>query len=301
MFDESRKDDHETTSDESTIGGERDTSGRVGSDPSGNFEPGTPPLTSEVAPDMPTAEGSGARMGDVSGMRAEPDRLTDFNPTMTRPQDREAKDAANPGGRGDAPPKPPRPHYEPDAFTLLGDVIQTPVKAFAYLGLHRAERIGLAVIVYVFSQIPSNWFRNPLGMPADAPLGRIAGNIITSLIGLAVGVAFLHLFARILGGRNKYLKLFQALGFAALPNLLAAPFLLLDPSLAVGGLALSASGIWSFVLGVIAVREVYGFSTARALGAVFLPVIVTIALGIGLAALAAVMGLVFMPELQGLF
>lgn len=172
----------------------------------------------------------------------------------------------------------PKEHYNPGSMDLLGDVIQTPVKAFSYLASSRADRIGLAVVVYVVSQIPSTWGRHPFGIAVQSTPLRLLGNAASALISFAFIVGVIHLFARMLGGRNRYAKLFQAYGIALLPQLLTSPFIVWFLTTGSSGLLQTVIGwgtnIWLLVLQVIAIREVYNFSTARAIGAMLLPALI---------------------------
>lgn len=250
-------------------------------------------------------DGSGPDMPEPSSLPPTDDDRQRPGPEQTltgsaEPPQHGAHFPAPPFGASSGHTQSPAPeHGEPDPLTLLGDVLQYPRKAFAYLALPRAERIGLAIVVYVVSQIPANWMRNPFGVEVGTEAARIFGNAVTSVVGLAVAVGFLHIFARLLGGRNTYAKLFQAWAMASLPSLLAAPFLAWDP-MVIGGFATSVTGIWSFVLGIIAIREVYGFSTGRALAALFLPVVATFFLIVAFGVLAAMLGLMPIPGLPGL-
>lgn len=191
----------------------------------------------------------------------------------------------------------PDEHYEPDALTLLGDVIQRPTKAFAYLGTHRAERVGLGIVVYLLAQLP--WYLTGTFVEIETSFGGLLRRGITTVIGFIVGTFILHLIARMLGGQNRFSKLLQAFGISSLPGLLVAPILLLRPQW--GGGASAVSGIWGFVLGVIAVREVYKFSTGRAVAAMLLPALVAVGFVVFMLVLAGVFGASLLPELMEMF
>lgn len=180
--------------------------------------------------------------------------------------------------------------YDPDVFELVGDVLQRPTKAFAYLGSARAERIGIALLIFLLSQVPLTWLQNPLAV--QSPLARLIGSAIVGMVALVFAAGVVHLCARILGGRNRYGNMLQAQALASLPYLLTTPFLVVG--LATGNLlwidliSMGAS-IWTTVLSVIAIREVYSFSTLRAVGTFFLPVAVTVGLVLIGSILAAVL------------
>jgi hypothetical protein len=88
--------------------------------------------------------------------------------------------------------------------------------------------------------------------------------IIVALVLLFIGAAWLHLWVYLFGGRKGYRETLKALAFGETPALLLGWIPL------VGFLA----GIWSLVLSILGVRELHGISTARALGAVILAVLI---------------------------
>ena len=88
--------------------------------------------------------------------------------------------------------------------------------------------------------------------------------IIVALVLLFIGAAWLHLWVYLFGGRKGYRETLKALAFGETPALLLGWIPL------VGFLA----GIWSLVLSILGVRELHGISTARALGAVILALLI---------------------------
>jgi hypothetical protein len=102
-----------------------------------------------------------------------------------------------------------------------------------------------------------------------------------ALIVLFAVAGVVHLTSRLLQGYGTYLGLVCVLALVPLPLVFFAPLsllnVLLGPPL---GLVIYIVGwvalwVWAFVvLGVIAVRQNYDFSTRRAMGAYFLPVAV---------------------------
>lgn len=241
----------------------------------------------------------GANTG-IGSESATPKYQSDMRSSAERPTNDPDGGAARSGHAPGRSYPPDDERYDPDALTLLGDVLQQPTKAFSYLALARAERIGLAIVVYVLSQMPFNWFRSPFNIEVPSLPARLVGNAMAAIIGFTVGVAIFHLCARILGGRNQYSKLFQAMAMSTLPSLLTAPFLVLDLSLRTPTLwpwASFVGSVWTLILNVIAVREVHGFSTGRALATLLLPLLLIVAVTVALVVIAALLGLTIFPGL----
>lgn len=91
----------------------------------------------------------------------------------------------------------------------------------------------------------------------------------------------LQLFSEFLGGRGKALEVFTVLGLSELPNIFSGPIYLLTNYLGKSTLATFltiSSGllifIWRFILIVIGLREVHGYSTGRAVVTVLAPAII---------------------------
>lgn len=177
-------------------------------------------------------------------------------------------------------------HYEPNALTLLGDVLQQPVKAFSYLGSHRAEHLGLGIVVYVLAQLPL--YLTGTFVEIETNFGGLLRRTVTTVLSFVIGAFVFHLIARMLGGHNRFSKLLQALAISSLPGLLAAPVFLIMP--AWGGSVSAVMGIWSFVLSIIAVREVYRFSTGRAVATVLMPALFVVGLVLLLLVIAGLVG-----------
>ncbi|MCK9592716.1 MAG: YIP1 family protein [Methanoregula sp.] len=118
--------------------------------------------------------------------------------------------------------------------------------------------------------LPPTWFTGMFGMIG---IGTLAGfgiiliavlMIIAALVFLFIGAAWLHIWVFLFGGRKGYRETLKALAFGETPALLLGWIPL------VGILAV----IWSLVLAVLGVRELHGISTARAMGAVIIAVII---------------------------
>ena len=129
--------------------------------------------------------------------------------------------------------------------------------------------------------LPLTWFTGIYGLPG---IGMLSGfgivliavmMIIAGLVFLFIGAAWLHLWVYLFGGRNGYRETLKALAFGGTPALLLGWIPL------VGMLAV----IWSLVLTFLGVRELQGISSARALGAVILAVVIPLILLVLLAAI----------------
>jgi len=122
--------------------------------------------------------------------------------------------------------------------------------------------LSLSSMWTVFNGI-FNWFG--IGTLAGFGIVIIAVlMIIAAVVLLFIGAAWLHLWVYLFGGRKGYRETLKALAFGETPALLLGWIPL------VGFLA----GLWSLALSILGVRELQGISTARALGAVFLAVII---------------------------
>jgi hypothetical protein len=137
----------------------------------------------------------------------------------------------------------------------------------------------LSILVMLASPPPA-WFTGVntlLGIGSLSGLGIViiaVMMIIAAVFLLFVGSAWLHLWVYVFGGRKGIRETFKALAFGG------TPALLLGWIPVVGILA----GIWALVLSVLGVRELHGISTARALGAVIIAVIIPLLILVLLAA-----------------
>ena len=116
--------------------------------------------------------------------------------------------------------------------------------------------------------------------------------IVTPVIAVTVLAFFAAVFwvmSLILGGRGPYCGLFTGLAFASVPsvfslpaNLLVSQFWLLPGIVGLGIFA------WTVALTVFAVQENNGFSTGRAIAAVFIPLGILFILAVALVVFAIV-------------
>lgn len=116
---------------------------------------------------------------------------------------------------------------------------------------------------------------------------------VVALFALFIAAMVFHVAAKVFRGQGSYWGLVCALAFAALPVAFFAPLSVLDVVLGLPGFILYCLGwvallVWAFcVLGIIGIRENYGFSTRRAVAAYFSPA----------AAVLAVLALAFLVAL----
>ena len=89
---------------------------------------------------------------------------------------------------------------------------------------------------------------------------------------LAFFAAVFWVMSLILGGRGAYCGLFTGLAFASVPTVFSLPAnLLVSQSWMLPGIVGLGIFAWTVVLTVFAVQENNGFSTGRAIAAVFIP------------------------------
>jgi len=159
----------------------------------------------------------------------------------------------------------------------LINALTQPKELFARLRESPSVLMGI-VIPVVAQAVSGATGGGPVSAPLQANAIRLGpmGWLVDALAMVAlllVGALIIHGVARMLGGDGSYAGALSALGFASTPILLYAPFLVV--SVVTGWFVLAALAqfvlnLWSLILDVIAVRTVYRFSTARAVGALLL-------------------------------
>ena len=160
----------------------------------------------------------------------------------------------------------------------LVDALQSPVELFRRLREHPAVLQGILVATVgqmLFALGPGAVTEIP-GMEGAAVF-HPAADVVLTVLGYLVYVIALHATARALGGDGRLAAGVSALGLASAPFLLYAP---IHVAATLAGVPLLASigfvglSLWGLVLDILAVRETYGFSTGRAIGAMFLSFLV---------------------------
>lgn len=163
----------------------------------------------------------------------------------------------------------------PDLLTLAGDVLQQPDKAFAYLARPDVEHMGHALLIYLASRLASALFNDPRQVfPAgfNSPTSSFVGYLMLAVLGLVVISGIVHGSARMLGGQSRYGTILQTMAMAMLPMLLLAPVGVLrglSGPAALWGTLSTVITIWVLALTVVAIKEVYQFSTGRAIATIF--------------------------------
>jgi len=147
-------------------------------------------------------------------------------------------------------------------------------------------------------------------MRALAPLGVVLG-LFWGYVKWFGYSAVLHLAADLLGGRGSARGVFAAAGLAGLPGIFMIPAQFMAYWFGGGKLAVAvlvgliglAVGIWSIVILVIGVKQVYGLSTGRIVLIVFSPYLALAAMGIIiiLALVAAASSMPVRQHLPGYF
>lgn len=178
------------------------------------------------------------------------------------------------------------------------NVLRSPASTLRALARQRPVAWALLVVVVIslLSALASGLVALGGDQQQVGQTGRLFGDAagVGFVVGLAViaplfaiiGVAFVagvvHLASRALGGRAPYASLFVAVGFSQVPSIFQVPVQLLALAGAgaavIAGVVNFALAIWVLVLVVIATRETYDFSTARAVAAVLIPIVVLIVL-----------------------
>lgn len=91
---------------------------------------------------------------------------------------------------------------------------------------------------------------------------------IMTIIGSFIGVGILHVVALIFGGKAAYMELYRAVATAYVVNWVAVIPMLGPMILA------PLAGLWSLVVSVVVIKNVYKLSTGKAVAVVLIPVVV---------------------------
>ena len=173
-------------------------------------------------------------------------------------------------------------------FDVLYDVLFQPQIAMQTIAARK--NIGQAIVVFLLSILIPIWAMY-FGMQATGMSAMIhvmiGGKVLGGIIMWFMGTAVWHLIAEFYGGRGTALGLFSTLGFSHFPQVFIVP-LWVFAALMPGGvktmiMAVSALGVlfWSLFLTIKAIKEVYQFSTARAVLVMATPILaILIVLGI---------------------
>ncbi|MBP2134425.1 hypothetical protein J2128_002391 [Methanomicrobium sp. W14] len=102
------------------------------------------------------------------------------------------------------------------------------------------------------------------GFGAASAVFLIVLILVLGTIGFFITGIITHIFVLIAGGRKDLTQTYKAVAYS------------LTPSMLIGWIPVInfIAGIWSLILEVLAIRELHEISTARAIIAVFLPIII---------------------------
>ncbi len=167
---------------------------------------------------------------------------------------------------------------------LLYDVIFSPAAAMRQIAARRP--VGQAVAAFLLSIIiPAGAIYFVLQATAA---GKFAGAFFAAAVCVRllmwfVGSAVLQLVAELFGGQGSAVGLFAAIGFAHLPFIFAVPLAVAGLLLPEGAAALLfAVGVlalvfWVLALTAVAIRDVHGLSTAKAVLVLLTPLLAVLA------------------------
>lgn len=168
---------------------------------------------------------------------------------------------------------------------ILYQVLASPSTALEDIGKRKC--LGWSIIAAVFASVVLSFILlpNPPEL-AEGILNMDKGSfnralaiflcVIIFLIALFTEGVIFHLIAVLLGGRGDYLGIVCGLCFACFPLVFFTPLMLLRASLGSGGIILYHIGslflfLWALALGIIAIRQNYHFSLARAITTYLIP------------------------------
>ncbi len=172
-------------------------------------------------------------------------------------------------------------------------VLVSPAEAFRELSGEKP--VGPAVIIILMvaaltSVGSSTVAQETLGIEV-ARVWMVLVAAVSTFIGSLVMVAVLFAVSALLGASGDFAGLLSAVGFAQFPGLFNLPADLLSrlPGVGpIGGLMSFGVGIWTLVLGVIALRESRGLSTGMSI-VTYLVTIVAFVFVVAVAVVAALM------------
>jgi hypothetical protein len=159
----------------------------------------------------------------------------------------------------------------------LYDLLAKPKEAFEVIVSER--RLSKACQIVLFSTVISS-----LAAYANVFEGSFKGaillaQIVCSVLMWGVSVSVWHLLAELIGGRGSVKRLLTAIGFTYFLQLLVVPIYLIASFFpGVGFLLIMIAtlviAVWSIVLGILAICEVYQLSGGKATLVYFLPVLI---------------------------
>ncbi|KJS17153.1 MAG: hypothetical protein VR69_06625 [Peptococcaceae bacterium BRH_c4b] len=193
------------------------------------------------------------------------------------------------------------PHANKNLLEMIYGVLFDPVETFR--GVAASPPIGRVLLIFSVVSVlaavmgyylSSRVFRGelysdtgPLAGMVDAmiPL-MVFGGLIIAFVKWIAYSGLLHLVAEMFGGSGRALGVLAVTGLATIPVILLMPFDLVvvlaggqtPLTTIITGLFGLVSLVWGFVLVVLGLREVHGFSTGRALAVALAPPLAIIVL-----------------------
>lgn len=181
----------------------------------------------------------------------------------------------------------------------LYDVLFRPAAAMRQIAGQKL--VGQAMAAFFLSVlIPAGaaYFAFRSGTMASFMTVFLVGQTLGSLFVWFFGSAVLSLIAEFFGGRGTALGLFAAMGFTHVPRIFAVPFLVLAMLLPAPGAAIVAAAtslavvFWTLVLDVLAVKETYEITSAKAVLVLMAPLF---CVGAAVLILLVFVGTAFLP------
>lgn len=161
----------------------------------------------------------------------------------------------------------------------LYDLLAKPKEAFEVIVSEK--RLSKACQIVLFSTVISSLAAYANVFEGSSKVAMLLAQIVCSVLMWGVSVSIWHLLAELMGGRGSVKTLLTAIGFTYFLQLLVVPIYLIASFFSgVGFLLLVIAtlviAVWSIVLGILAIREVYQLSGGKATLVYFLPVLIFI-------------------------
>ena len=170
----------------------------------------------------------------------------------------------------------------PSHNTILYNLFLHPQQAFR--NIIQENPLPLMIFVFLAARLSNNIGRS-LVWSSSSFMGKtmflfgLGGEIIVILMLWIIFTCICHFTAQLLGGQGDGKDLFIGFGFASLPLTLVTPISLIAVScskckLLVWLVLLFFVYLWSLILKLIAIREVYNLNFAKTVVVMLLPVLV---------------------------
>lgn len=160
---------------------------------------------------------------------------------------------------------------------MLYDMLARPKEAFQVISEH--GKLSKACQIVLFSTVISSLAAYANVFEGNFKGAMLLAQIVSSVLMWGLSVAVWHLLAELLGGRGSVKTLLTTIGFTYFLQLLIVPVYLIASFLPTFGfllimIATLAFAVWSIVLGILAIREVYQLSGGKATLVYFLPLLI---------------------------